>query len=92
MIEYLGLFGLVLLCLAWIPETIDMIKTKKAYLNKTFIMLYVIGSGSLTIYAYIIHDLVFFLLDLWIAIMALLNGYYELKKEWHDRKQRKHKK
>jgi len=90
MIEYLGFFGVLLLCIAWIPETLDMLKTKKAYLNKAFILLYVLGSGSLAIYSYHIKDTAFIWLNLFIAFMALLNGYYEFKKEWQNRK--KHKK
>lgn len=81
MIEYLGFFGMLLLVIAWIPETIEMIKSRKAHLNKKFILLYVLGSGSLIIYSYYIKDFVFLILNSFITFIALLNGYFELKKE-----------
>lgn len=82
---------MILLCISWIPQTWDMIKTKKAYLNKTFILLYILGSGSLAIYSYWIKDTIFLALNSFIALMALLNGYYEMRMKWHIGKGRKHK-
>lgn len=80
MIQYLGIFGLLLLLIAWIPETLEMIKSKKAHLNRKFILFYVVGSASLALYSWLIQDLVFLTLNSFIAFAALLNGYYELKK------------
>ncbi|MEK6972972.1 MAG: hypothetical protein AABW72_02965 [archaeon] len=80
MLQYIGIFGMLLLVIAWIPETVEMIKSKKAHLNRKFILLYVFGSGSLIIYSYFIKDFVFLTLNSFITLMALLNGYYEIRK------------
>lgn len=80
MIEYIGTLGLILLMIAWIPETIEMIQSKKARLNRKFIVIYFSGSFLLASYSFLINDLIFLILNSFIAIIALINAYYEFQK------------
>lgn len=77
---YIGLAGLVLLLIAWIPETIKTIKEKESPIELKFSFVYALGSASLMTYAYLLGDLIFTVLNLLTTLMALLNVYYGVKK------------
>ena len=59
----LGVIGLILIAVAWLPQIIDIIKTKKSGLNIKFALIYVIGSFVLVIYSIQIKDTIFLILN-----------------------------
>lgn len=79
-LQYLGVIGLVLIAIGWIPEIIEIIKTKKNNLNLKFNILYVLGSLALVIYAVSINDLVFILLNGFAFLMSGIGLLYKIKK------------
>ena len=76
----LGIIGLIILVLGWIPQTISTIKEKHAKINKKFGILYVCGSLILVLYAFQIKDIIFMTLNIIIAIMSGITLYYSIKK------------
>jgi MtN3 and saliva related transmembrane protein len=72
----LGLIGLACLILAWIPQTLDTLRTKTNRMNPNFAFLYLIGCIVLTYYAWMIGDVVFMLLNGGAGLLSLLNLYY----------------
>jgi uncharacterized protein with PQ loop repeat len=56
--EALGLIGLIAIVICWIPQTYESIKRGYTTMNLYFLIIYFIGSLSLTIYA--IGNFVFF--------------------------------
>jgi len=73
---WLGVAGLVLILLGWIPQTIETIKKGFCPLSPAFAVLYALGSIALTLYAYQLNDAVFLILNGFAAIMALINIFY----------------
>jgi len=76
----IGIIGLMLLAVAWIPETIDILTKKKEKINWKFGVLYVLGSLALTIYSYQINDIIFLILNAFILVMSSISLVYSLKK------------
>ena len=67
---YFGLIGLALIVIAWVPETIKSLKSKKTA-RPEFLLLYFLGSLFLTLHAMTIRDLIFIILN---AIATVLSG------------------
>ncbi len=76
--EYIGIAGLLALAMGWIPQTVQTIKEKDCTINLFFLILNLIGSISLTIYAISLHDSVFTILNSMTSLGALINLYYKL--------------
>ena len=79
-INYLGILGLILIAVGWIPQTIQTIKQKKNNLNLKFNLLYTFGSLALTVYAIYISDMVFILLNGFAFLMSGVGLFYNFKK------------
>ncbi|MFH1306341.1 MAG: hypothetical protein ABIH83_01630 [Candidatus Micrarchaeota archaeon] len=73
--EYLGTAGMVLIIIAWIPETIQNWKEKGKNLNLKFVALYLFGSLFLTYHAWVIQDFVFLTLNLLATLIAIFNAF-----------------
>lgn len=78
MTEIIGWIGLGLLLVAWIPQTLESIKAGHSPVNIIFILLYVISSGLLAIYAYLNSDMVFLILNALLMLGSGINLYYKL--------------
>ncbi len=78
---YVGLAGLILLLIAWIPETVNTIKRKKTPAELKFSLVYALGSAGLMTYAYLLGDLIFTVLNLFTTLLALMNSYYAIKEK-----------
>lgn len=76
MIGIVGIFGMLCIVLAWIPQTIRTIKTKKVGMEEKFLWIYLLGSSFLTLYAMSIKDLIFFTLNSVAVIFDIINIYY----------------
>lgn len=73
--ETLGLIGLIAIVVCWIPQTYESIKRGYTNMNLYFLLIYFIGSLSLTIYA--IGNYVFFTLNFLAAVGSLINLYFK---------------
>lgn len=89
---YIGLAGLILLLIAWIPETIKTIREKKSPVELKFSLVYALGAASLMAYAYLLGDWIFTTLNLLTMIMALMNSYYAVKVQTKEKKPKKNRK
>ena len=74
--EWFGVVGLPCLVVAWIPQTLRTMRTKKTNMEPRFLWLYFIGSVLLTLYAAYVWDLVFMGLNSIAALFDLINLYY----------------
>ncbi len=83
--EFFGLFGLVVILIAWIPGIIDTVKSGKPGMKKRFMVLYFIGSASLGFYAYQLESYPFMVLNVLAAIVPLIHLYYYIKKHGADK-------
>jgi MtN3 and saliva related transmembrane protein len=72
--EYIGLAGMALLILAWIPETRQNWRERGQNLSLNFVCLYLFGALFLAYHAYRINDGVFLLLNALAALIALFNA------------------
>jgi MtN3 and saliva related transmembrane protein len=79
-ISYLGVIGLILIALGWIPQTLETIKKKKNNLNLKFNLLYTIGSLLLTVYAITLSDTIFIILNGFAFLMSGIGLYYNIRK------------
>ena len=77
-IGIVGILGLVLILVAWIPETFSTIKTKKVGMRREFILLYLFGSLFLTLHSILLQDFVFLILNAGATFVASVNLYYSL--------------
>jgi uncharacterized protein with PQ loop repeat len=76
MIEILGFFGTLLVVIAWIPQTLRTIRTKKVGIHPKFLWIYFAGSFFLTVYAISIFDFVFIILNGISTVFSFINIYY----------------
>jgi uncharacterized protein with PQ loop repeat len=74
-----GIIGLVLIAIAWIPQIAKMIREKKSSVSIIFPVLYSLGSIALAIHSFIIDDLIFIILNSIASVMGLLGLFYSLK-------------
>jgi lipid-A-disaccharide synthase-like uncharacterized protein len=80
MVSTIGLIGLILLALAWLPQTYSVIKKKKSNINPLFGTFYVIGSLILVYYSIQIQDNIFLILNITVAIMSAISLYFSTGK------------
>ncbi|HEX9007274.1 MAG TPA: lipid-A-disaccharide synthase N-terminal domain-containing protein [Bacteroidota bacterium] len=78
LIELIGYIGLAGVVICWIPQSIETIRAGRCTVNLTFLILMVVGSVCLTIYAIAKNDLVFSILNSLTTVGALINLYYKL--------------
>ena len=72
--EYIGLAGMALLIIAWIPETRQNWKEKGRNLNLNFVGLYLFGALFLAYHAFVIDDQIFLLLNVLATLIAVFNA------------------
>ena len=77
--ETFGIVGLLALAAGWIPQTIQTFKDKNCNVNLGFLILNLIGSISLSTYAFFVHDPVFTILNAMTSLGAFINLFYKLK-------------
>jgi len=75
----LGIIGLILIAVAWLPQVIEIIKIKKSGLNIKFALIYVIGSFALVIYSIQIKDTIFLILNSLATLMSFTGLFYTIK-------------
>lgn len=72
----IGLIGLLAIVACWIPQTIEVFKTGRANMKLSFLILYLVGSVALTIYA--LGDIIFVTLNLLTTAGSAINLYYKM--------------
>lgn len=77
--EYIGIIGLLALAIGWIPQTVQTIKDKRCDINLFFLILNLIGSISLTLYAIYLNDHIFTILNSMTSVGAFINLFYKVR-------------
>lgn len=72
----IGLIGLLAIVACWIPQTLEVLRTGRVNMKLSFLVLYLVGSIALTIYA--VGDAIFLILNLLAAIGSAINLYYRI--------------
>ena len=85
-IGFIGVLGAILLLSAWVPQTLRTIRTKRTGMEPKFIAIYFAGSLLLTVYSYLIADIVFLVLNAFSTAMAAINADYYWRFERHRRR------
>jgi len=75
----LGLAGMTILVIAWIPQTVEVIKNKKSSIPGRFSAIYSIASLFLTFYAISIKDVIFTALNFLAFFQSFLNFLFRSK-------------
>ncbi len=78
--KIIGLIGLLAIVACWIPQTLEVLRTGRVNMKFSFLILYLLGSVALTIYA--VGDAIFLTLNLLAAVGSAINLYYKI----HPRK------
>ncbi|PIN84958.1 MAG: hypothetical protein COV47_04690 [Candidatus Diapherotrites archaeon CG11_big_fil_rev_8_21_14_0_20_37_9] len=78
--ELIGMAGLLLIFIGWLPGIVDTIKTKEPGMKKRFMVSYFLGSSFLAIYAWQLDSKPFIILNALAAIVPIVHLYYYLKK------------
>ena len=66
-----GLIGILLILVAWLPETVKNLRARKVTTRSEFLLLYTAGSFLLTLHALILGDLIFIILN---SLATMLSG------------------
>jgi lipid-A-disaccharide synthase-like uncharacterized protein len=74
-LKIIGLIGLIAIVACWIPQTLEVMKTKRSSMKLSFLLLYFTGSIALTVYA--IGDPIFVTLNLLTTIGSAINLYFK---------------
>ena len=80
MSEIIGLIGLALIVIAWIPGIFETINSGTPGMKKRFMILYFLGSVSMGYYAFLLNSIPFMLLNLLAAIVPIIHLFYYIKK------------
>ncbi len=75
---FVGILGLLCIAGAWVPQTIETVRSRYCTIGFPFLILYIIGSASLTIHSIIINDMVFLVLNVAATVQSLINLYYRI--------------
>jgi len=73
--KIIGLIGLIAIVACWIPQTLEVLRTKRSTMKLSFLLLYLPGSIALTIYA--LGDPIFVTLNLLTTIGSAINLYFK---------------
>ena len=76
--QWVGYIGLVAIVICWVPQSLETIKLGRCPVNLWFLVLSIIGSIGLAVYALSIGDPIFGTLNALTTVGALLNLYYKL--------------
>lgn len=75
-LQWTGIVGMILIVLAWIPQTLRTIRTKKVGIEPKFLWFYFLGCIGLVIYSLYISDPVFLGLNSISLVLNSINMYY----------------
>ncbi len=76
LVGFIGVLGAVLLLIAWIPQTLRTMRTRRTGMEPKFMFIYFFGSLFLAAYAYFLEDFVFLVLNASATLLDTVNIYY----------------
>lgn len=76
--QLIGLLGLICIVAAWVPQTIKTIKDGTSSIQLSFLILYIVGSLSLTVYSIVLFDPIYLALNSLATLQSTINLYYKL--------------
>ena len=76
----LGILGVLLILIGWVPETMRALREWRA-IDPKFASLYALGSLLLAVHAYNIGDFAFIVLNIAAFLIALLNLYIGMREK-----------
>lgn len=76
--QLIGLLGLICIVAAWVPQTIKTIKDGTSFIQLSFLILYIVGSLSLTVYSIVVFDPIYLALNALATLQSTINLYYKL--------------
>ncbi len=76
--QLIGLLGLICIVAAWVPQTIKTIKDGTSSIQLSFLILYIVGSLSLTVYSVVVFDPIYLALNSLATLQSTINLYYKL--------------
>ncbi len=79
--ELLGITGLVLILIAWLPGIIETLKSGKPGMKLSFMIIYFLGSLSLSLYALQLNSKPFFILNFLAALVPIIHFYFFIKQK-----------
>lgn len=74
--KIVGLIGLIAIVACWVPQTLEVVRTRRSNMKTSFLLLYFSGSIALTVYA--LGDPIFVTLNLLTTIGSAVNLYFKL--------------
>ncbi len=74
--ELIGLLGMSLIIIAWLPEIMETIRKQDAGMRLEFILLYFFGSAGLAYYSWQLNSVPFMVLNSIAAIVPIINLFY----------------
>lgn len=77
-IELLGWIGFGILVSAWIPQTWETIKLGATPINLGFIIMYFASSLMLSLYSFLIGDVIFLTLNGLLTLGSGINMYFKI--------------
>ncbi|NUN68341.1 MAG: hypothetical protein HUU02_01355 [Bacteroidetes bacterium] len=76
MLDLLGYGGFLLLAICWIPQTVETIKQGRVAMQKSFLIMYALGSGLLMAQAIGLNSIPLILLNSYTSAASLINLFY----------------
>ncbi len=76
MLDLLGYGGFLLLAICWIPQTVETIKQGRVAMQKSFLIMYALGSGLLMAQAIGLNSVPLILLNSYTSAASLINLFY----------------
>lgn len=74
--QFLGVLGMAFIVIAWMPQTLATIRTKRVGMEEKFLWFYLLGCMFLALYAFYIMDYVFLGLNSISFLLNSINIYY----------------
>ncbi len=87
--QYIGILGMVLMGVSWIPQTIEIIKTGKSNLNLFFATTFTLALATLIVYSVIIESVIFIILNSFSCLMSGIGLTFTIKTRYFDKKKKK---
>lgn len=76
-----GLIGILLILVAWLPETVKNLRARKVTTRFEFLIMYTTGSFLLTVHACLLGDIIFIILNLLATLLSGTNIALKLLQE-----------
>lgn len=76
--EIIGIAGLILLALSWIPQVVHTVKTRQG-ISLRFGFAQLTGSLFLVLYSYMVNNLLFIIVNAMVVLLVSINLRYSFR-------------